>query len=247
MRISRFYIEASLQPEQVIDLPAHLVNYIVNVLRLKKGAEIVLFNADNNIEGEFTAQLIDASKRHVSVCILGFTATKTEPLIAVHLYQGISKGDKMDFTIQKSIELGITSITPVFTQRSNAGKLDDKRLGKKILHWQGVAISACEQSGRTQLVKINQPITVKQITAQNKSISLILAPDAATSLKDLPQETPKNVNIFIGPEGGLNAEEIAWAKERGYLELRLGQRILRTETAGLAILSVMQFLWGDFS
>ncbi|MCW8932648.1 MAG: 16S rRNA (uracil(1498)-N(3))-methyltransferase [Gammaproteobacteria bacterium] len=253
MRVSRFFINALLFQGEDINLPAHLVNYIVNVLRLKVGDTITLFNGQlsrisiNEQEqiGEFTAIITEATKRNVTVHIEIFTARNTQSPLQVHLFQGISRSERMDFTIQKAVELGITQITPVFTQRSNSGKINAKRLEKKMLHWQGIAISACEQSGRTTLIKINEPIQVKDIQTFNAEINLLLAPDAQSSLSKLSVQSPQSINIFIGPEGGLNDDEIDWASNHGYQKIKLGNRILRTETAGLAILSVLQFLWGD--
>lgn len=252
MRVSRFFIDAPLYQGQQLTLPPHLINYIVNVLRLKTGDKITLFNGqpvnkatDQAQTGEFTASLTEATKRHASVHVESFMAKNTEPHLQIHLFQGISRSERMDFTIQKAVELGISSITPVFTQRSNSGKLNTKRLDKKIKHWQGVAISACEQSGRTGIVKIHTPIQVNQIEQFNADINLLLSPDARANISQLPNLAPDNINIFIGPEGGLNNEEVEYACRKGYQELRLGARILRTETASLAILSIMQYLWGD--
>lgn len=249
MRVSRFFIDASLSPGQHLTLPPHLINYIVNVLRLKKDDKIVLFNgqplAHNEQKGDFTASITEVTKRNTVVHIENFTARDTESPIQIHLFQGISRSERMDFTIQKAVELGVTHITPIFTQRSNSGKLDARRLDKKMLHWQSVAISACEQSGRTTLVKVNEPVHIEKIEPFNADINLLLSPDAQLSISELPDLAPTSVNIFIGPEGGLTSEEIEWASTHGYQQLKLGTRILRTETAGLAILSIVQFLWGD--
>ena len=189
MRVSRFFIDAPLSQGQHLTLPSHLINYIVNVLRLKPGDKIILFNGQplNELSaqqqsGEFTACLTEVTKRHTSVHIESFTAKNTEPHLKIHLFQGISRSDRMDYTIQKSVELGISSITPVLTQRSNSGKLNTKRLGKKMAHWQGIAISACEQSGRTGIVKIHDPIQ------ENEDITIIDS--------DLPKH--ENISKIIG-------------------------------------------------
>ncbi|MCP3850862.1 MAG: 16S rRNA (uracil(1498)-N(3))-methyltransferase [Gammaproteobacteria bacterium] len=255
MRVSRFYIDAPLAQGQQLTLPTNLINYIVNVLRLKSGNEIRLFNGQpiapaplkEQQTGEFSATLIEVSKRNAVVQIEHFVPQETESSLKIHLFQGISRSERMDFTIQKAIELGVTHITPVLTQRSNTGKLNAKRLEKKMQHWQGVAISACEQSGRTSLVAINKPVQVEEITSLNAELNLLLSPDAQIKLSNISEKTPASVNLFIGPEGGLNAEEMNWATEHGYQDVTLGSRVLRTETAGLAVISILQFIWGDLS
>ena len=248
MRLSRFFIDELLSPGQSLVLPPHLVNYIVNVLRLKKGADIVLFNgqAIEKQSGEYTATLTEISKRNCVALIEKFIIKNIESPINTHLFQGISRSERMDYTIQKAIELGVSRITPVFTERSNLRKLNDKQLKKKMLHWQGVATSACEQSGRTVLVNVNSPIQVKQIRQFDADIKLLLSPTAQSSITDIKSIQASSINIFIGPEGGLSREEINSAVAQDYQEIRLGKRILRTETAGLAMLSILQFLWGDF-
>lgn len=253
MRVSRFFIDLPLSVDQQLILPPHLVNYIVNVLRLKSDDRVILFNgrliseplAQEAHIGEFSATLTEVTKRKAIAHIDRFTVKDTESPLNIHLFQGISRSERMDFTIQKAIELGVNNITPVFTQRSNSGKLNAKRLEKKMQHWQGIAISACEQSGRTSLVKINEPLQIQEVEAFNAEINLLLAPDAHVNISEVSTRIPTSVNLFIGSEGGLNDEEIKWLSQHGYQKLQLGKRILRTETAGLAIISILQFLWGD--
>ncbi len=247
MRLSRFFIAHELSQGQTLALPAHLVNYIVNVLRLKSGAEIILFNGQpyNNHSGEFSAVLTEVNKRSSIAQIKSFIKKDIESPLTSHLFQGISRSERMDYTIQKAVELGVTEISPVFTQRSNLKKLNDKQLKKKLLHWQAIANSACEQSGRTHIVTINSPIQFNQISNFSADISLLLSPAAQTSTADLSSLSINSVNIFIGSEGGLSDTEINYAISQGYRDIRMGKRILRTETAGLAVLSLLQFLWGD--
>lgn len=257
-RISRFFIDQPLTPGTTISLPKSLVNYIANVLRLTTGDTIILFNGapyDNgkNIPGtlpekrlgEFSATLSEVSKRQVSALIEAFTAKDIESPVKIHLFQGISRSERMDFTIQKAVELGVQSITPVFTQRSNSTKWNSKQLEKKTQHWQQIAHSACEQCGRTQLVTINPALRVEQMKDYPAELNLLLAPEANISLSNLKNLAPELINIFIGPEGGLSEDEIQWACEQRYQKVKLGPRILRTETAGISTLSVVQFLWGD--
>lgn len=245
MRISRFYIDTPLACGQDLTPPAQLLNYILNVLRLKNGNKLVLFNALEEPSGEYKATLTEVSKRSCTIHIDSFSPKDIESPLKVHLFQGISRSEKMDLTIQKAVELGINEITPVFTGRSNAGKFNAKRLEKKMQHWQGVATSAVEQCGRTRLVKIHLPLQVAQMAQENVDIKLLLSPEAETSVTQLAEMSPSSVSIFIGPEGGLSEIEINQARALGYQQVSLGPRVLRTETAGLAVLSVLQFLWGD--
>jgi len=168
-----------------------------------------------------------------------------ESPLKVHLFQGISRSERMDFTIQKAVELGVSEITPVFTHRSILKKIDQKRLLKKQQHWQNIALSACEQSCRTALVKVNPPIQVKQIADYSAEIQLLLSPHAEHSLSQLNHLKPQTINILIGPEGGLNESEVDLAMDNNYQAITLGPRILRTETAGISTLSVLQYMWGD--
>ena len=246
-RISRFFIEQPLAVSQELSLPANLVNYLVNVLRLASGDDIILFNGQQTTKGEFQATLTDVSKRKVSVKIREFNEKDLESPLKIHLFQGISRGDRMDITIQKAVELGVDTISPVFTQRSNTGKLNTRQLEKKHQHWQAIANSACEQCGRTQQVKVTDALELQQLDDYPAQLNLLLAPGADTRLSELKNLTPTNVNILIGPEGGLSEEEINQAVASGYKKIQLGKRILRTETAGLTAISVMQFLWGDLA
>ena len=255
MRLSRFFIDCELQPGQLLQLPPLLVNYIANVLRLQQGDAIQLFNGRpyNGFYGEFSAQIVAANKRKVQIQVGEFIRRDIESPLKIHLLQGISRSERMDFTIQKSVELGCSQITPVFTERSSSRKLKAKQLAKKQQHWQSVADSACEQSGRTRRVLIQPAVKPYETEQFSADLKLLLVPDAAQSLADLHRQAEQNVrdiksvNIFIGPEGGLSPGEIEYACSQGYLGVRLGPRILRTETAGLTALSAVQLLWGDLS
>ena len=244
MRKSRFFIDTPLSPNQTINPPPVLINYIVNVLRLKSGNEIILFNGQG---GEFTATLNEVKKRSVTIIVNHFIDKDIESPLKIHLLQGISRSERMDFSIQKAVELGVHQITPVFTQRSNARLSNAKHLTKKQQHWQGVALSACEQSGRTSIVTVNNAIQVEKIADYCADLRLLLAPDADSGLSELNYLKPETVNVFIGPEGGLNDSEIQLALENNYQKVSLGPRIFRTETAGLSALSVLQYLWGDLA
>ncbi len=253
MRLARFFIDGELQQQRQLQLPPSLVNYIVNVLRLKQGDTIILFNGrpeglhDKSQFGEFSARIIELGRRKVVVQLQQFIARDIDSVLKIHLFQGISRSERMDFTIQKSVELGCTDITPVFSERSSIRKLKAQQLAKKQQHWQSVADSACEQSGRTHRVLVHPAINPLEIENFNADLQLLLVPTAQQSLSDLKPLQAQSINLYIGPEGGLSRQEIHYACNTGYQDVRLGPRILRTETAGLTALSIVQFLWGDLS
>ena len=202
---------------------------------------MVLFNGDGN---EYSAQIIDVSRKQVVVeadaCL---TIGKESPL-SIHLGQGVSKGDRMDTVLQKSVELGVSEITPILTQRC-AVKLDEKRWEKKIQQWQKIITGACEQCGRNTVPKLNAPVTLNQwLASPTQASRLILAPGAEQPLSKTPYST-HGFRLLIGPEGGLSEQEIHQANENGYSSVSLGPRILRTETAALTSVSILQSLHGD--
>lgn len=245
MSSHRVFIEDSLQPHQQLCLNANASHYLSKVLRLKIGTEIILFNGQEPL-GEYQAVITQLTNRSVSVEVTAFKAVKNESPISINLLQGISKGDRMDYTIQKSVEMGVAQIYPIWMERTNVKLSDAKRLEKKLNHWQGVCQSALEQSGRVNQVKVNSPLNFAQIETLSSELNLILDPYSQRGLKDFSHLQPQTINILIGPEGGLSPAEIDLAKQWGYEGIQLGPRILRTETAGLAIMSNLQFIWGDF-
>lgn len=249
MRLSRFFINTSLNPQQQISLPPNLVNYVANVLRLKQGDPLVLFNghAFQEHTGEFSAHITAIEKRAVIVEIDAFIAKDNESPVHITLLQGISRGERMDYTIQKAVELGVNTIIPLFTEYSNT-KLDARRLNKKCQHWQGIANSACEQSDRIRQVKIEAPVPFKHITQCSAELNLLLAPHSGQNFSSLTSLQPATLNLLIGPEGGLSDNEIKDAESlAGYQKISLGPRILRTETAGVTAMSIVQFMWGDLA
>jgi 16S rRNA (uracil1498-N3)-methyltransferase len=247
MRLSRFFIEAPLKPQQQISLPPNLINYVVKVLRLKQGDPLILFNglAFQQQTGEFSAHIMALEKRTVIVEIDNFIAKNTESPLHITLLQGISRGERMDYTIQKTVELGVNTIIPLFTERSYS-KMDASRLEKKWRHWQGIANSACEQSDRILRVNIGVPVPFEQINQFKAGINLLLAPNSSQSFTNLKNFQPETLNLLIGPEGGLSDREINDAENvADYQKLSLGPRVLRTETAGVTALCIVQYLWGD--
>ncbi len=243
MTIPRIFVPTKLQINQKIELDPTASHHLLQVLRLQPQNQLLVFN---NAGGEFKARLIAINKHQAVVILEEFITDDKESPLSIHLGQGISRGEKMDFTIQKAVELGANIITPLFTTYCNV-KLDAERLGKRIHHWQGVAISATEQSGRCYVPQI--------MPAQNllkwasipvlEELRLVFAPNAKNKLSDL-KEKPKKITILVGPEGGLSEEEISSAKQNNFLPVTLGPRILRTETAALAAISILQSMWGDY-
>ncbi|MEJ2565823.1 MAG: 16S rRNA (uracil(1498)-N(3))-methyltransferase, partial [Gammaproteobacteria bacterium] len=203
---------------------------------------LILFNGEG---GEFAATVTDIDKRTVTVAVGDFQPTEREPPLQLHLAQGISRGERMDYTIQKAVELGVSRIIPLFTEHCGV-RLDGERLARRVRHWQGVVIGACEQCGRNHIPRIDSPVTLAQwLMTPAEGLRVVLAPDAQRTLAQFPVPTDP-VMLLIGPEGGLSDQEISQAQAAGYLGLRLGPRILRTETAAVAALAAMLGIWGDF-
>ncbi len=243
MRIPRIYTDTPLSVGTRLSLDAAAHTHIARVLRLKPGAPLVLFNGTG---GEYAAILDEVSKRHAVAHLTNFHAHECESPLPLWLAQGISRGERMDYTVQKAVELGIKRILPLFTDRCGV-QLSGERLEKRLQHWQAVAVSACEQCGRNRLPEITAPRTLTELLRDETSpVRLVLDPQANTTLRDLPAPSGPAL-LLIGPEGGLSNTEIAAARAAGFLGLRLGPRILRTETAAVAALAALQTLWGDYA
>lgn len=209
---------------------------------MKPHQQLYLFDGEGyEVLAEITAF---EGKNKTQVTVLEVSNINTESPIHIHLGQSISKGDRMDFTIQKSVELGVSEITPIWAERCEV-KLKGDRIQKKVDHWQSIAVSACEQCGRNRVPKINTPITLEEwLKQRNEETRITLHHRATTSLKEL--STPTQTALLIGPEGGLTEQEIAQSELHGFLSIAMGPRVLRTETASLAALTLMQYEWGDF-
>lgn len=243
MRCPRIYHSSELQVQKSIDLEADAANHVGRVLRMQVNQHLKLFNGDGN---DYLASISEVTKKRVTVTVESCEKIENESPLELHLAQGISRGDKMDFTLQKSVELGITEITPIFTERCGV-KLTGERLEKKHQQWQKIVISACEQSGRAFIPKVNTPVKLDVFLQQKTSqLKLNLHPRATTNIKTLA--TPEHgVRFIIGPEGGLDDNEIEQALAAGYQEILLGPRVLRTETAALTLLSALQLQFGDLA
>ncbi len=237
----RIHLPVPLAVGQTVELDDNARRHVVQVLRLRAGDRIVLFNGKG---GECPATIVQAGKRTVQVRIDDCADIDRESPLSVHLGLGISKGERMDFALQKATELGVAQITPLFTERVVV-RLDDKRLGKRHAHWQGVIVAACEQSGRNRLPVLHDAMSFADwLAARDEESRLFLDPLAARSLQELPVPGP-SVALAIGPEGGFSDPERDQIREFDFTGVRLGPRILRTETAAMAALAAVQVLWGD--
>lgn len=242
MRIPRIFIDQPLHAGHDVELRDQAYNHIARVLRLKAGASIMLFNGDGR---QYPARLTALDRKQGRAAIEQPLARDVESPLSITLGQCISKGERMDYAIQKSVELGVHTIVPLFSERCNV-QLNNERLDKKHHHWRAVAISACEQCGRNRLPAIApaQPLT-GWIATVDVATKLVLDP-TGQPLADQRPPPDGSVAVLIGPEGGLGDEEIRAAQHHGFNALRLGPRVLRTETAAVATLSAVQTLWGDF-
>lgn len=243
MRIPRIYQPISLNSGQTVELDAQATVHLTKVLRLRVGDALVVFNGEG---GEYAARVDAVGRRSASIVLGEFVDGGVESPLPVVLLQGVSRGERMDYTVQKAVELGVSRIVPVITERTTVN-LKGERQEKRRAHWQAVVNSACEQSGRNRVPEVAAvtPFTVA-LAEVDASLKLVLHHRAQTSLDALPVPSGP-VSLLIGPEGGLSAVEIAAAEAAGFVPLRLGPRVLRTETAALAALSVLQWCWGDFN
>jgi 16S rRNA (uracil1498-N3)-methyltransferase len=242
MNQPRFYCREALSPGAHIDLPEPVARHAVRVLRLPPGAAVVLFDGRG---GEYDARIERIERDRVVAALGAWRDVERESGLKVTLVQAVQAGEKMDYTVQKAVELGVSHIVPVDSRRSVI-RLSGERAARRVAHWQGVAASACEQCGRNEVPQLAPLERLESWLARPADgvLRLILAPDAEQALVDLPPVA--SVQMLIGAEGGLDPQEIVAAQQVGFKAVRMGPRILRTETAGLAALAAMQALWGDF-
>ena len=241
MSTPRFYLDQPLAPGARFSLPPGPARHAARALRLAVDDPIILFNGGG---GEYTARIERIQKDEVAVSLTGYADIERESHLRVMLAQGISSGERMDYTLQKAVELGVTAIQPIAAKRSVV-KLSGERADKRVAHWQGVVASACEQCGRNQVPVVSAPLTLANWLGLAGGRLLFLSPLADARLADLPAPTATDC-LVAGPEGGFEADEIAALHAAGAIPVRLGARVLRTETAALAALAAMQTLWGDF-
>lgn len=241
MRIPRIYHPFLLNAHSEITLSEDAANHVGRVLRMQPGQHIQLFDGSNQT---FNASITAVDKKSVRVQLAEGELADNESPLNLHLGQVISRGEKMEFTIQKSIELGVNTITPLFSERCGV-KLDGERLAKKLQQWQKIAIAACEQCGRNRVPEIREAMPLEQwCSEQDDSLKLNLHPRASHSINTLPLPVER-VRLLIGPEGGLSAEEIAMTTGYGFTDILLGPRVLRTETTALTAITALQVRFGD--
>ncbi len=250
MKIPRFYQNDSFNINQTIELSTENHRHAVQVLRLNKDAPLVLFNGEG---GEFVATLAEVKKRRSTALITSYNPVDRESPLKITLILAVIKPDKMDFAIQKAVEMGVSKIQPLYTQRSVI-KLKANRLQKKMLHWQGVVNSACEQSGRTAIPQIFEPVNFIDCLndlsgADSNSLNIVMLPGDFPVLNQIEAEgAKKNVSLLIGPEGGFtqDEEQQMLADENANVRgISFGPRILRAETAVIAGITACQLRWGD--
>ena len=242
MRIPRIYHPESLEYQTQCKLSEDAANHVGRVLRMVEGEQLELFDGSNHI---YPAIITESNKKSVKVNILGRELSDKESNLKIHLGQVISRGERMEFTIQKSVELGVNVITPLWSERCGV-KLDGERMDKKIQQWQKIIIAACEQCGRNVVPEIRPLMKLQDWCAEDDgAIKLNLHPRAQHSIKTLPMIPKDGVRLLIGSEGGLSEQEIVQTQQKGFTEILLGKRVLRTETASLAAISALQIYFGD--
>ncbi|OOE82264.1 16S rRNA (uracil(1498)-N(3))-methyltransferase [Salinivibrio siamensis] len=241
MRIPRIYHPTPLPSQGDVTLSGEAANHLGRVLRMQPEQPILLFDGSG---AQFPAMLTEVSKKQVVATITACESHSVESPLDFELGQVISRGEKMEFTIQKSVELGVNTITPLLSARCGV-KLNAERLEKKRQQWQKIAIGACEQSGRNVVPTINPVINLDTWCQQAfDGLKLNLHPRAPYSINTLP-DAPYKLRLLIGPEGGLSDDEIAMTREHGFEEILLGPRVLRTETAALTAITALQVRFGD--
>ncbi|HEC30257.1 MAG TPA: 16S rRNA (uracil(1498)-N(3))-methyltransferase [Gammaproteobacteria bacterium] len=244
MRITRIYHPEELASGQEVELEAQAATHLTRVLRAKEKTSVILFNGNGS---EYHTMITRIHRNRAWVKIQSYEIVNRESSLDITLAQGISRGERMDYTLQKAVELGITRFIPLYTERSIT-RLEAGRLEKRLKHWRGIAISACEQSGRNVIPEISNPENLDTWTTSTEkpSLRLVMEPVATCNLNGITFQN-ENIILVIGPEGGLSKNEIHLCTQQGFTGIRMGPRILRTETAAVSALSIMQGLWGDLA
>lgn len=246
-RVHRLFVDAEFGPRSAVELPEAAAHHAVRVLRLADGDTVVLFDGRG---GEYEARLVISGRSRVSAETGERRDPERESPLQVTLVQAISSSDKMDFTIQKAVELGVAAIQPVFSAKSLV-RLSGEREAKKLAHWRRIVIAACEQCGRNRLPEVREATSVEACSRMSgisgdAALRLLLSPEGRTGLKDVKPGIGQAVSLAVGPEAGFSDEEERILQRSGFVPLRLGPRILRTETAALAALAALNALAGDF-
>ncbi len=240
MRIPRIYIDQALAITESVLLNENASHYLSKVLRMQEGRELIVFNGQG---GEYSAQIKEVGKKQVSIQINQFTEGNRQSPLELHLAIGISRGERMDWVLQKATELGVTRIIPLITERTEV-KIKGEKQDKKMQHWQQIIVSACEQCQRNLLPILQEPQAIGDwLKTVSTDCRFVLHHRNDQRMEALGK--PESVTLLIGPEGGLNEEEITLAENEKFQSLGLGPRVLRTETAPVAAISLVQYLWGD--
>lgn len=243
MRMTRVYIDAPLSEGLSVELPEQASGHLVRVLRLREGDTCVLFNGNGH---DFDARIINIGKRGVQADVIAARKLENESPLSITLLQAIARGEKMDLILQKATELGIAQVIPVHSERSEV-KLDGARAIKRLAHWRGVVASACEQSGRATLPVVMEPQALMPAVAAADlpGNRFYLSPLAASGIDALGAPADERLMIAVGPEGGWSSRDLQALDDAGFIGLKFGPRILRTETAGLAAIAALQAKFGD--
>jgi 16S rRNA (uracil1498-N3)-methyltransferase len=237
----RLFLPLPLREGTVVSLPADSAHRLREVLRVRPGDALTLFDGTG---GEHAAQVTTVTRAGIDVAIGAYHAVERESPLTITLAQGLARGERMDIVIQKAVELGVARIVPLATIRSQV-RLDPARTARRLAHWQAIVTQACEQCGRNRVPQVDGPTTIEAFVAgDTASLRLVLAPSGDVSL---PATLPHamSISLVIGPEGGLSDDEIRFLTNAGYQHVRLGPRTLRTETAALVAISALQARWGD--
>lgn len=244
MRLTRVHVEAPLVPGTEVDLPGPAAAHLGRVLRLQEGDGFVLFNGDGR---DYPARVASLGKRLLRAQVGEPVDAAQESPLRIMLLQGIARGEKMDLILQKATELGVTQVRPLSSQRSEV-KLDAERAAKRVAHWRNVVVAACEQSGRARVPEVVDPATLAGVLQglPDGGLRLILDPVGTLSFASLEMPGDRLVVLAVGPEGGWSPLDRQQLLAAGFLGLRMGPRILRTETAALAAIAALQSRFGDF-
>jgi 16S rRNA (uracil1498-N3)-methyltransferase len=242
MRTTRVYFNGVLTVQTELVLPPATSHYVIHVLRLKPGSNVILFNGGGE---DYAATLIKIIKKQAILSIDHVVLRETDSPLKIHLAQAILKSEKMDWVIQKAVELGVSSITPLITDYCSV-KLDKERAERRLKHWGDIIISACEQSGRTRLPLLSNSYELHNwVQVAQAAIKICCHPGASLKMKHLESPLASDILLLIGPEGGFSDKEITLACHHDFIQISLGQRILRAETAALTAIAIAQSQWGD--
>jgi len=243
--MNRFYHSKSININENIVMDDFAAHHALKVMRLKNNDQLILFNGDGS---DYTGQVINISKRQVEVSIKSKKNIGNESNLRVILLQALTSSEKMDLIIQKTTELGISEIQPIVCERSIV-KIKKEKIEKKLSHWRQVSIAACEQCGRAKIPKIHEPENIikylERIIESDKETKIILSPESSESLSNITSSIKQNIKVLIGPEGDFTKQELDLSIQKGFSPIKIGPRILRTETAPISILSILQYKYGD--